>query len=206
MKNKLFVIIMAASMLLGTFAFMLIPDKAFSESERRLLAKMPEISAKSLFSGDFMDGFEVYAQDSFPLRDSFRGLKSRFVLDVLKQGDNNGLYTAMGHIAKGDYPMNEKMLQYAAGRMESIYKRYLEGTDCKLYFSIIPDKNRYIAPGFILILMSWKAICWIKPATWNTSPLRSSSAPMTIIIPTATGGRSASARWQRKSALPWERK
>ena len=158
MKNKLFVIIMAASMLLGTFAFMLIPDKAFSESERRLLAKMPEISAKSLFSGDFMDGFEVYAQDSFPLRDSFRGLKSRFVLDVLKQGDNNGLYTAMGHIAKGDYPMNEKMLQYAAGRMESIYKRYLEGTDCKLYFSIIPDKNRYIAPGFNQLYLNFNEL------------------------------------------------
>ena len=82
---------MAAAILLGSLAFMLIPDKAFSESERRLLARMPEISAKSLFNGDFMDGFEVYAQDNFPLRDSFRGLKARFVLDVLKQGDNNGL-------------------------------------------------------------------------------------------------------------------
>ena len=147
MKNKAFVMIMAAAMLLGTLAFILIPDRAFSETERRLLADMPELSLKSVFNGDFMDDFELYAQDNFPLRDSFRGLKSRFALDVLRQGDNNGLYIRMGHIAKTDYPLNEKMLAHAAGRMESIYKRYLEDTDCKLYFSIIPDKNRYIAPG-----------------------------------------------------------
>jgi len=158
MKNKLFVIIMAAAMLLGTLAFILIPDKAFSETERRLLADAPEMSLKSIFGGEFMDDFELYAQDNFPLRDSFRGLKSRFVLDVLRQGDNNGLYTRMGHIAKSDYPLNEKMLAHAAGRMESIYERYLKDSDCKLYFSIIPDKNRYIAPGCNQLYLNFGAL------------------------------------------------
>ncbi len=146
MKNKLFVITMAAALLLGMLAFCLIPDTDFSESERRLLADMPEISLKSISSGSFMKDFETYAQDNFPLRDSFRGLKSTVSLKLLRQGDNNGLYIAEGHIAKSDYPMNSRMLDNAAKRFESIYAKYLDGHDCRVYFSIIPDKNYFIAP------------------------------------------------------------
>ena len=91
MKNKLFVIIMASAIFLGCLSFCILPDRGFSESERRLLADFPEINAKSLFSGSFMNKFELYAQDNFPLRDSLRGLKSRVSLQLFKQGDNNGL-------------------------------------------------------------------------------------------------------------------
>ncbi|MBQ1210819.1 MAG: hypothetical protein IIX68_03345, partial [Clostridia bacterium] len=66
--------------------------ESFSGTERRLLQQAPEISLKTIFDGSFMDDFESYAQDQFPLRDTFRGLKSRFALSILRQGDNNGLY------------------------------------------------------------------------------------------------------------------
>lgn len=158
MKNKIFAAIMAAAMLLGTLSFCLIPDKNFSVTERRLLQQVPEMSLKNIFDGSFMDEFEAYAQDQFPLRDGFRGLKSLFALNILRQGDNNGLYISMGHIAKSDYPMNEKMLDHAAGRMEFIYKRYLEDTDCNVYFSMIPDKNRYIAPGCNQLWLDFEAL------------------------------------------------
>lgn len=147
MKNKLFVIIMASAIFLGCLSFCILPDKDFSESERRLLADFPEISAKSIFSGSFMNEFELYAQDNFPLRDSLRGLKSRISLQVFRQGDNNGLYIYDGHVSKLDGPLNKKMLDHAAGRMESIYENYLADTDCKVFFSIIPDKNYFIAPS-----------------------------------------------------------
>ena len=146
MKNKIFAILMAAAILLGTAAFCFMPDKVFSETERRLLQQSPELSLNSILDGSFMDDFETYAQDQFPMRDSLRGLKSIFALNVLRQGDNNGLYTAFNRISKIDGPLNEKMLDHAAGRMESIYERYLKDTDCKLYFSMIPDKNYCIAP------------------------------------------------------------
>lgn len=158
MKNKIFVIIMASAILIGCLSFCLMPDKIFSGTERRLLQQAPEVSLKNIFNGSFMDDFEVYVQDQFPLRDAFRGLKSRFALNILRQGDNNGLYISMGHIAKTDYPMNEKMLDHAAGRMEFIYKRYLEDTDCNLYFSMIPDKNRYIAPGCNQLWLDFKEL------------------------------------------------
>lgn len=146
MKNKFFATIMAAAILLGSLSFCLMPDKSFSETERRLLQQTPALSLKSLFDGSFMEDFESYVQDQFPLRDDFRGLKSLFVLKLLHQRDNNGLYIDYDHISKLDGPINEKMLDHAAGRMESIYERYLKDTDCRLFFSMIPDKNYFIAP------------------------------------------------------------
>lgn len=146
MKNKLFVIIMAAAILAGCLGFCLTPDKAFSESERRLLADVPEISIKTIADGSFMDDFETYVQDNFPLRDIFRSIKSAVSLKVLNMGDNNGLYIHNGHIAKIDGPLNEKMLDHALSKIESIYAQNLDDTDCRVYFSIIPDKNSFIAP------------------------------------------------------------
>ncbi|MBQ2959968.1 MAG: hypothetical protein IJE09_01930 [Oscillospiraceae bacterium] len=127
-------------------SFCLVPTKSFSESERRLLQQTPEISLESIMDGSFMDEFEAFAQDQFPLRDSFRGLKSQFALKLLQQGDNNGLYISAGHISKLDGPLNEKMLDHAAGRFESIYAKYLKDTSCRVWFSMIPDKNYFIAP------------------------------------------------------------
>lgn len=158
MKNKVFALIMAAALLLASAAFWLVPDKSFSETERRLLQASPELSLKTIFSGKFMDDFESYAQDQFPLRDRFRGLKAGFSLKLLAKLDNNGLYISQGHISKLDYPLNTKMLDHAAGRFGYIYEQYLADSDCKLYFSMIPDKNYFIAPEAGRLCLDFKEL------------------------------------------------
>ena len=52
------------------------PTHDISESERRKLAQMPEITADSILGGKFMAKFEDFTLDQFPLRDSFRTLKA----------------------------------------------------------------------------------------------------------------------------------
>ena len=52
------------------------PSRDISESERRKLAQMPEISVDTIFSGKFMTNFEDFTLDQFPLRDRFRTLKA----------------------------------------------------------------------------------------------------------------------------------
>lgn len=146
MKNRIFCIIMAAAVLLGSLTFWLSPDKKQSESERRLLQQLPELSLKNVFDGSFMEDFESYAQDQFPLRELFRSVKTTAELRLFMLRDYNGLYTSGGHIAKQDYPLEEKMLHHAADSLDNIYKLYLEDSDCRIYLSIIPDKNYFIAP------------------------------------------------------------
>ena len=117
----------------------------FSESERRVLAAFPELSVETILNGKFMSEFEDYAMDQFPMRDIFRGIKSASVLGVFSQLDNNDLYMADGYISKMEYPLNEKMLDYASERFQFIYDSYIAGTDANVYLSMIPDKNYFLA-------------------------------------------------------------
>lgn len=144
-KNILLAVLMAGALLAGFLCCLLLPDREFSLSERRKLASMPELSAENLLSGAFAEDFETYVQDQFPLREGFRRLKALTETYALGKLDNNGLYLAEGHLAKLDYPLNEKMLDHAAERFRYLYDTYLAGRDMKIYFSVIPDKNVFLA-------------------------------------------------------------
>lgn len=115
----------------------------FSQAERRKLAKFPELSAKTVFNGKFMEKFEDYTLDQFPLRDSFRQLKALVTYDLLLQKDNNGIYLHDGYAAKMEYPLNEQSLQGAVEKFNKIHQKYLK--DSKVVFSVVPDKGYYLA-------------------------------------------------------------
>ena len=121
------------------------PADALSVSERRPLAQMPELSASSYLSGKFMSGYEDYATDQFPLRGQFRTLKALMGLYVFGQKDNNGVYLADGFAAKLEYPLNEGSVAHAADRFRYLYETLMAGTDAKVYLSVIPDKNYFLA-------------------------------------------------------------
>ena len=144
-KNILLAVLMAGALLAGFLCCLLLPDREFSQSERRKLATMPELSAENLLSGAFAEDFETYVQDQFPLRESFRGLKALTETYALGKLDNNGLYLAEGHLSKLDYPLNEKMLDHAAERFRYLYDTYLAGKDMNIYLAVIPDKNVFLA-------------------------------------------------------------
>ena len=80
--------------------------KDYTFSERRPLAQMPQITVNSIFDGKFMPDFEDFTLDQFPLRDSFRQVKSLFHYYVLGQSDNNGIYLVGDTVAKLEYPLN----------------------------------------------------------------------------------------------------
>ena len=116
-----------------------------SDSERRKLAQMPEITVDSILSGNFMTKFEEFTLDQFPLRDTFRQLKAHFHYNVLRQGDNNNIYVADGYAAKLEYPLNETSVSSAMEKFDSLYETYLAGTNCNIFASVVPDKGLYLA-------------------------------------------------------------
>ena len=122
-----------------------VPNKTMSIAERRPLQQLPEISAKTLLSGDFMKKFEGYTLDQFPARNTFRTLKSLFSYYVLQQKDNNGIYIEDGYAAKLEYPLNAPSVSNALKKFQFIYEQYLAGTDSKIYMTVIPDKGYYLA-------------------------------------------------------------
>ena len=121
------------------------PADDISDAERRPLDQFPELSVDSVLEGDFMTEFEDYTLDQFPLRDTFRQLKSLFNYFVLNQGDNNGIYIVDGYAAKMEYPLNQTSVDNALAKFNNIYNRYLKASGCKVYASVVPDKSYYLA-------------------------------------------------------------
>ena len=120
------------------------PDEV-SDWERRPLAQFPESSYDKLMNREFMDGFESYVNDQFPLRNTFRRIKAMIHFNVYNQMDNNGIYIVDGHASEYKDEITDSKISTFNDRINSIYSDFLKGTDCKVYYSIIPDKNYFLA-------------------------------------------------------------
>ena len=141
--KKLNVIIIAAFWAVLACAAWFGPGEEISESERRKLAQFPDVSMESVLGGGFMEDFESYTLDQFPLRDSFRRLKALFHYNVLGQKDNNDIYIADGYAAKLEYPLNSASVKNAVKKFQAIYEKYLEGS--YVVTAVVPDKGYYLA-------------------------------------------------------------
>ena len=121
------------------------PTHDVSDSERRKLAQMPEVTIDSVLDGKFMSKFEDFTLDQFPLRDTFRQLKALVHYNVLRQGDNNDIYVVYDYAAKLEYPLNETSVANALEKFNHIYETYLQNTQTKIFASVVPDKGLYLA-------------------------------------------------------------
>lgn len=136
-------------LLCGVFVFALAawcffgPKADYSESERRTLAKFPEVTWESISSGKFAGSFEDYATDAFPMRDLWRSIKAYTRLGLFAQKDNNDLFLKDGQIGKLEYPMKPNMMDYAANLFTKVYEENFPEAD--VYFAMIPDKNKELA-------------------------------------------------------------
>ena len=134
------------------------PTKDISESERRPLDQMPEISVETILSGKFMSQFESFTLDQFPLRDTFRQIKSLFHYYVLNQSDNNDIYVADGYAAKLEYPLHQDSVDYALDKFRFVYDKYLKNTNSTVFMTVVPDKGYYLAEENGCLAMDYKAM------------------------------------------------
>jgi len=137
-------VILCGGIVIGLFVWAALkPSEDFSVSERSELQQFPEISIQSILSGKFMEEFEEYSTDQFPMRDTFRAMKASAALGVFRQSDIDGHYKVGDHIAQVEYPLNEKSVLRAAERFNFVCNKYLTEEN-KVYLSVIPDKNYFL--------------------------------------------------------------
>ena len=146
-KAKFISIILVFCILIGGASLWLFAkeDGEISEWERRKLQQFPEITFERVMDGKFMKEFVTYMTDQFPLRDEFRRLKANVLFKVYNQKDNGGIYIQDGSASKIDAVINQNSVNHFIGRVDNIYNSYLKDTDCKVYYSVIPDKNYFLA-------------------------------------------------------------
>ncbi len=162
MKQKLKPIVQTVCIALCIFSLTLCcvirPASQYSESERRELKQFPAFSWDALISGQFIAEFEEYAQDQFPLRDSWRQLKAFVSLSVFQEKDNNGLYETDGVLSKMEYPLNAASFSAASEKFRYLYEQHLKEANTTVYLSVIPDKNAFVAEPSGHLAMDYDAV------------------------------------------------
>ena len=134
------------------------PSKDISESERRPLAQMPDVKVENILSGKFMGSFEDYSLDQFPLRDTFRQIKSLFHYYVLNQRDNNDIYITDGYAVKQEYPLKDTSLSHALERFNHIYDKYLADSGSEVFISVVPDRGYYLGEASGHLTMDYEKL------------------------------------------------
>lgn len=101
MRNKIitsfFCLLLAASALTG----LIVPDRYYSEREKRTLTQKPQFTIIDFVSGNFSDELDQYLTDQVPLRDDWVTLKTYMELAVGKR-ESGGVY-----IGKDKYLMDK---------------------------------------------------------------------------------------------------
>ena len=116
--------------------FFAAPDRDFSEQENRYLSQFVAPTWESLKSGKFMEDFEDYVVDQFPLRDKWINLKA-WGERILGKQENNKVYFGTDKqtlFAQFNYPTD------LLTRVEYINKLG-DKLNIPLYFSLVPDKS-----------------------------------------------------------------
>ena len=93
MKKYILPSLFCLLLLAGTVAHLLLPDKFFSQQEKRTLAQRPEISWAAFSAGKLGTEIETYLADQFPLRDGWVAVKT--LADRLSgKQESGGVYFA----------------------------------------------------------------------------------------------------------------
>lgn len=101
MRNKTITSFFCLLLAVSTLAGLLLPDRYYSEREKRTLTQKPKFTVANFISGEFSDELEKYLTNQVPLRDSWVTLKTYLELAVGKR-ESRGVY-----ICKDKYLMDK---------------------------------------------------------------------------------------------------
>ena len=126
-------------------ALVVSPSRDFSEQENRYLAQFKAPTLATLRSGEFMEDFEDYVVDQFPLRDGWIQLKALSERALGKQ-ENNGVYFGTdGQTLFAQFTaISQEELAQRVGYVNSL----ADNVDVPVYFSLIPDKT-FVLSGLL---------------------------------------------------------
>lgn len=142
-KKKIAAVVFLLSLVCVPVAAFLLPDQAFSKTERRKLAKKPVFTVAAFGDGTYMEQLETYFSEQFPVRDGLRTVKAETETALLGKADTNGYFKVEDGIYHLEAELNEKNVGRVADSIEKLCTEQFQNADC--YVAVIPDKNYYLA-------------------------------------------------------------
>ena len=144
MRNKIITSFFCLLLAVSTLAGLLLPDRYYSEREKRTLTQKPKFTVADFISGKFSDNLESYLTDQVPLRDGWVTMKTYMELTVGKR-ESGGVY-----ICKDKYLM-DKLASNAATLVDLQEKLAAEGISMNMILvpmaaQVLTDKLPAHAP------------------------------------------------------------
>ncbi len=127
----------------------LMPDRDFSETEKRQLKTMPALTADSLLTHQqdekFSQKYETYVSDQFILRNEFVSIKNSFER-LLGKKDINGVYLgADGYLFDKTETLNEKQFRQNASFVDHFLTQIKENENVDhTIFTLVPDSGHIL--------------------------------------------------------------
>jgi len=151
-RNALLTILLISSIvLIFTAADFMDVDRIFSETENRVLASKPELTAEALFAGEYARDYETYVTDQFVGRDKWISMKTYMDI-VLQKKEIGGVYLgADGYLIEQHLPENYPAEQEA--KKLDLLEALVERWDAKVMLvptadNILTDKLPAYAPYY----------------------------------------------------------
>ena len=126
MRNKIITSFFCLLLAVSALAGLIMPDRYYSEREKRTLTQKPQFTIADFISGKFSDELENYLTDQVPFRDDWVTLKTYMELAVGKR-ESGGVY-----IGKDKYLMDKftsyskKQLAANAAALANLQKELAE--------------------------------------------------------------------------------
>lgn len=108
MRNSIITLIFCLMLAAGIIIGAIIPDKYYSETEKRTLKQFPQISSGEIFSGNFGDDIEEYLADQFPGRNGWVTIKTLADRASGKTESNGVYFAADGYLIEAHETLPEK--------------------------------------------------------------------------------------------------
>lgn len=144
MKNKIITIIFLIIIIGLGFISIVAKDNLLSTFERRKLAQFPKLDE------DFTSNLDDYLLDQFVFRNNLINLNSFINRKVLNKIDNNDVYVVVDNIYDKTYPLDEKQVTNFSKKVNYIINNYCDNSN--VYYSVIPDKSKFLFHGKYLKL------------------------------------------------------
>lgn len=117
------------------FCLFFMPDKEFSETEKRALAQFPDLRVGTLLNGKAEESLETYVQDQMPLRNFWVGVCAGFGR-LTGQNGTDGIYDAAdGYLIHTPIDENARSLQ----KNLRILTDFAEKANVPSYLLIVPQ-------------------------------------------------------------------
>ena len=121
----------------------LAPDRLYSETEKRVLAKFPSMALERILSGKFSSEIEVYMADQFPERDIWVTVKT-IKEYALGKRDSGGVYFAKdGYLIERHDSFSEKSIAARIQYLQGV-KAITDSYGIKLRVMLVPTAGEIL--------------------------------------------------------------